>query len=48
MKLNVVSGQTFGLVPQISKIEAIISVAEHQIIRNLSETSEFTMRHLNI
>ena len=36
MKLNVVSGQTFGMVPQGSRIQSIISVAEHQLIRNLS------------
>ena len=47
MKLNVISGQTFGMVPQRSKIQSLISVAGHQVIRNLSEPSEFTLRHLD-
>ena len=45
MKLIVISGRTFGMVPQASKIQSIISVAGHQVIRNLSEPSEFTMMH---
>ena len=40
IKLNVISGQRFGMVPQGSKIQSIISVVEHQVIRNLSEPSE--------
>ena len=48
MKLNVISGQRFGMVPQGSKIQSIISVAGHQVIRNLSEPSEFTLMHLDI
>ena len=47
MKLNVISGQRFSMVPQGSKIQSIISVAGHQIIRNLSEPSEFTLMHLD-
>ena len=47
MKLNVVSGQTFGIVPQGSRIQSIISVAGHQVIRNLCEPSEFLMMHLD-
>ena len=47
MKLNVISGQRFGMVPQRSKIQSIISVAGHQVIRNLSEPSEFTLMHLD-
>ena len=35
MKLNVISGQRFGMVPQGSKRQSIISVAGHQVIRNL-------------
>ena len=46
MKLNVISGQTFGMVPQGSRMQSI-SVAGHQVIRNLSEPSEFTMMHLD-
>ena len=48
MKLNVVSGKTFGMVPQGSRIRSIISVAINQVIRNPSETLVFTMRHLDI
>ena len=47
MKLNVISGQRFGMVSQGSKIQSIISVAGHQVIRNLSEPSEFTLMHLD-
>ena len=47
MKLNVISGQRFGMVPQGSKIQSIISVDGHQVIRNLSEPSEFTLMHLD-
>ena len=47
MKLNVISGQTFGMVQQGSKIQSIISVAGHQVIRSLSEPSEFTLMHLD-
>ena len=48
LELKVISGQTFGMVPQGIKIHPIISVAGHQIIRNLSEPSESTMMHLDI
>ena len=47
MKLNVISGQRFGKVPQGSIIYSIMSVAGHQLIRNLSEPSEFTLMHLD-
>ena len=47
MKLKVISGQTFSMVPQGSRIQSINSVAGHQVIRNLSEPSEFTMMHLD-
>ena len=47
MKLNVISGQTFGMVPQRSRIQSIIPIEGHQVIRNLSEPSEFTMMHLD-
>ena len=47
-KLNVISGQTFGMVPQGSRIQSIISVAGYQVIRNLSEPSEFTLMHLDL
>ena len=47
LTLNVISGQRFGMVPQGSKIQSTISVAGHQVIRNLSEPSEFTLMHLD-
>ena len=47
MKINVISGQTFGMVPQGSRIQSIITVAGHQVIKNLSEPSEFTTIHLD-
>ena len=48
MKLIVISGQRFGMVPQGGKIQSMISVAGHQVIRNhLSEPSMFTLMHLD-
>ena len=47
MKLKVISGQRFGMVPQGSKIQSIILVAGHQVIRKLSEPSEFILMHLD-
>ena len=47
MKLKVLSRQMFGMVPQGSGIQSIIPVAGHQVIRKLSEPSEFTMMHLD-
>ena len=47
MKLKVISGKRFGMVPQGNKTQSIISVAGHQVIRNLSEPSEFTLMHLD-
>ena len=35
------------MVPQGSKIQSIISVAGHQVIRNLSEPLEFTLMHFD-
>ena len=40
MKLNVISGQTFGMVPQGNKIQSIFSVWGNQVIRNLIEPLE--------
>ena len=47
MKLKVISGKRFGMAPQGKKIQSIFSVAGHQVIRNLSEPSEFTLMHLD-
>ena len=46
--LNVISGKTRGMVPRGSKIQSVISVAGHQVIKNLSDPSEFTLMHLDI
>ena len=43
MKFNVISGQTFGMASQSGRIQSIISVAGHQVIRDLSEPSAFTI-----
>ena len=43
LMLNLISGQTFGMVPQKSKKKSVISMAGHQVMRNLSEPSEFAM-----
>ena len=48
MTLNVIYIQTFGVVPQGSNIQSIMSVTGHQVIRNLNEPSEFTLMHLEI
>ena len=42
-----ISGQTFGMVPQGSIIQSINSVVGHQVIRNLSEPLEITIMHLD-
>ena len=47
MKLNVIYIQTFGVVPQGSNIQSIMSVTGHQVIRNLGEPSEFTLMLLD-
>ena len=47
MKLNVISWQNFEVVPEGSRIQSINSVSGHQLIRNLSEPSEFTLMHLD-
>ena len=47
LKLSLISGQMFGMVPQGSRIQSIFLAARHQGIRNLSEPSEFTMMHLD-
>ena len=44
LKLDVISGKTFGMTKELS----IISVAGHQVVKNLSEPSEITLVHLDI
>ena len=46
LKLNVISGRTFGMTKEGTKIISIISVAGHQAVKNLSEPSENTLVHL--
>ena len=48
LKLNVISGRTFGMTKEGTKIMSIISVAGHQVVKNLSEPSEITLVHLDI
>ena len=48
LKLNVISGRTFGMTKKGTKIMSIISVAGHQVVKNLSEPSEITLVHLDI
>ena len=48
LKLNVISGSTFGMTEEGTKIMSIISVAGHQVVKNLSEPSEITLVHLDI
>ena len=46
--LNVISGKTSGMTKEGTKITSIISVAGHQVVKNLSEPSEITQVHLDI
>ena len=48
LKLNVISGKTFGMTIEGTKIMSIIPVAGHQVVKNLSEPSEITLVHLDI
>ena len=48
LKLNFISGKTFGMAEEGTKIMSIISVAGHQVVKNLSEPSEITLVHLDI
>ena len=48
LKLNVISGRTFGMTKEGTKIMSIISIAGHQVVKNLSEPSEITLVHLDI
>ena len=48
LKLNVTSVKTFGMTKDGTKIMSIVSVAGHQVDKNLSEPSEITLVHLDI
>ena len=48
LKLTIISGKTFGMTKEGTKIKSIISVAGHQVVKNLSEPSEITLVHLDI
>ena len=48
LKLIVISGKTVGMTKEGTKIMSIISVAGHQVVKNLSEPSEITLVHLEI
>ena len=48
LKINGISGRTFGMTKEGTKKMSIISVAGHQVVKNLSEPSEVTLVHLDI
>ena len=48
LKLNVISGTIFDMTKEGTNIMSIISVAGHQVVKNLSEPSEITLVHLDI
>ena len=48
LKLNVISGRTFGMTKEGTKTMSIISVVGHQVVKNLSEPSVITLVHLDI
>ena len=48
LKMNFISGKTFGLKREGTKVMSIISVAGLQEVKNLSEPSEITLVHLDI
>ena len=48
LKLNVISGRTFGMTKEGTKTMSIISVAGHQVVKKLSEPSAITLVHLDI
>ena len=48
LKLNVISGRTFGMTKEGTKIMSVISVAGHQVVKNSSEPSEITLVYLDI
>ena len=48
LMLNVILGKTFDMTREGTKIMSIISVAGHQVVKNLSELSEITVVNLDI
>ena len=48
LKSNVISGKTFDMTKEGTKIMSIILVGGHQVVKNLSEPSEITAVHLDI
>ena len=48
LKVNVISGRTFGMTKEGTKIMSIISVAGHQVVKNLSEPSISTRKSLSL
>ena len=48
LKVNVISGKTFGMTKEGTKKRSIILVAGHQVVKNSSEPSEITLVHLDI
>ena len=48
LKLNVISGKTFGMTREGTKLMSIISFTCHQVVKKLSEPSEITAVLLDI
>ena len=48
LKLNVISGKIFGMTREGTKLMSIITVAGHQVVKNLTEPSEIIVVHLDI
>ena len=48
LKSNVISGKTFDMTKEGTKIMSIILVGGHHVVKNLSEPSEITAVHLDI
>ena len=48
LKLNVISGKTFGKTKEGTTIISIASVAGHQVANNLNEPFKITLVHLDI
>ena len=48
LKINIISGKTFSMSREGTKKMSIISVAVHQVVKNLSKLTEITAVHPDI
>ena len=48
LELNVISGKTFGMTREGTKLVSIKSITGYQVVKNLSEPSKTTVIHLDI